>query len=191
MKKILLTICALAIVGCEDVGGNFTVFKNFTAYTSNGLEVIPTGNYKTGLNFKRKVVVAKMTSSSKEVSINIQIPKDTEIPNNGNFEIRATQSGQPFNVLGMSKTDEERTANQTSFGSCQYQGYQQVCNPQGCVTVPVTRMGQQFTYFYYSTITKDMQIDLVDTNSAATKLAHFSGGYKVTTKVIQNQSQCM
>lgn len=188
MKKIFVLVCALFIVGCEDIGGTLQVFKNFNATTDNGSEVIPVGTFKTSLDFKRKQVIATIKQDSKEVKITIQIPKGSSIPDNGTFEIKSAQSGQPFDIAGINKTDSQDSDRRSEYTSCQYQTYQQICNPQGCQTVPVTRWGTQFTDYYVRTTHEQMQFDMTD--SSAT-VAHFAGEASWSEKIVTYRSQCM
>lgn len=188
MKKIFVLGCAFFIVGCEDIGGTLQVFKNFNAKTDNGTEVVAAGSYKTSLDFGHKQVVATLKQDSKEVKITFQVPKGSDIPDNGPFNITAAQSGQPFDIAGTNKTDSQDSDRRSEYVSCQYQSYQQVCNPKGCQTIPVTRWGSQFTDYYLRTTTEQMQFDMVD--SSAT-VAHFTGEASWSEKIVTYQSQCM
>lgn len=187
MKKLLVAVCALFIVGCEDIGGTLNVFKSFSATTEDGAQTIAAGSYDTSLNFKKKEVIATLKSSGSETKISIKIPKGTSIPDNGTFEITSAQSGQPFGVTGVNKTDETRSENRTEYTSCQYTRYENYCTPQGCYTRPVTVWGQQNTEYYMSTVKRDMQLDL---NSDVDAVAHFSGASNTTQKIVVRQSPC-
>ncbi|MBC7466085.1 MAG: hypothetical protein H7256_08835 [Bdellovibrio sp.] len=187
MKKLLVAACALFIVGCEDIGGTLNVLKSFSATTEDGTQTIAVGSYDTSLNFKKKEVIATLKSAGKSTKISINIPKGTSIPDNGTFEIKSSQSGQPFGVTGVNKTDETRSENRVEYISCQTTRYENVCTPQGCFTRPVNVIGQQQTEYYMSTVKRDMQLDL---NADVDAVAHFAGVSNTTQKVIVRQSPC-
>lgn len=189
MKKLLVLACALFIVGCEDMDGTTQVYKSFSAVTGDSTQVVAAGTYETALNFKRKEVIATLKTGHDDIQISIRIPKGTSIPDNGSFEFKSEQSGQPFDLTGVNKTDVTNSNRQTEYSSCQYTRYENYCTPQGCYTRPVTVWGRQFTDFYYRTTDQTMQFN-INGKAAKDLLAHFAGHAKYTEKVIVQQSQC-
>ena len=188
MKKIIVLISTLFIVGCEDIQGTLQVFKNFKAHTKNGLQTIKSGSYDTGLEFDRDKVIVTLKIGDNKTEFKINLPRGTEIPNNGNFEIKAAQSGQDFDVLGNNKTIEKRSQTTREWQSCQVQSRPQ-CGPRGC-NYPPPRWGQKYVEYYLRTVTQDIKIDLTAIGNIADKLAEFDGHNSFTQKVILNENQC-
>ena len=188
MKKIIVLISALLIVGCEDIRGTLQVFKNFKAHTKNGLQTIKVGAYDTGLEFDSDKVTVLLKTESDKIEFKINVPRGTQIPNNGNFEIKAAQSGQDFDVLGNNKTVEKRSQTTQEWESCQIQSTPQ-CGPQGC-NFPPPHFGQKYTEYYLRTVTQDMKIELSAIGNVADKVAEFDGHNSFTQKVIVNENQC-
>lgn len=190
MKNIIVLTSLLLLAGCEDLKGTLTVFKNFKAVTKDGTQTISSGTYKTSLDFKRDRVVVALKTDSGETEFSIKTPVGTTIPNNGNFEVKSAESGQPFDVLGNNKTVETRSETRSGYESCQYQDYQPVCGPQGCQSVPVTRWGQQYIEYYLRTVTTDLTINLTAIGNPAGSLAKFTGHSAFNEKVILQQNRC-
>ena len=192
MKKILVLTSMLFLAGCQDLDGTLQVFKNFKAVTKNGTQTIKTGTYETSLDFKHQKVVVSLKTSDGKTQFTIKTPEGTEIPNNGNFEVKSAESGQPFDVLGNNKTVEKRSEIYRAWESCQYQGYENVCMPPpgGCQTIPVTRWGQQYQEYYFRLVTHDLKINLVNGGAASDTLAQFLGHSSAKEKVITQQTSC-
>ncbi len=188
MKKIIVLIAALFIVGCEDIRGTLQVIKSFKAHTKNGLQTVKAGSYETGLEFDRDKVIVTLKTGSDKTEFKINVPRGTRIPDNGNFEIKAAQSGQDFDVLGNTKTVEKRSQTTREWQSCQVQSTPQ-CGPQGC-NFPPPRWGQKYTEYYVRTVTQDMKIDLTTIGNVADQVAEFVGHNSFTQKVIVNENQC-
>lgn len=189
MKKLLVIVCALFMVGCEDMDGFVNVYRSFPAITSNGSETIATGDYHTTLNIKRKAIIATLTAGDRSTQITIKIPKGSSLPDDGVFYFTSAQIGQPFRIEGTNHITETRSDMRYEYNSCQYTRYEQWCSPQGCITRPVTVWGQQRTQFYYSTVNRQLQFDMKEDNLTG-PLAHFAGASESTQKVIVSQSPC-
>jgi len=187
MKKLLVAACALFIVGCEDMGGTFDVQKAFQANTEDGAKTIASGTYDTSLNFKKREVIVTLKTKEVAAKFSIQIPKGTQIPDNGSFALTAAQAGQPFDIAGTNKAVESHTDERSEVTSCEYTRYENYCTPQGCFTRPVTVWGQQTTWYYLSTVNRDMSLNIIASGATA---AHFTGASSYTTKVITHQTQC-
>ena len=190
IKSVFLISTVLFLAGCEDLNGTLTVLKSFKANTKNGTQTISAGTYKTSLDFKRDRVVVALKTDSGETEFTIKTQSNTTIPDNGNFEVKSAESGQPFDVLGNNKTIETRSETRRGYESCQYQDLQPVCGPQGCHSEPVTRWGQQYIEYYLRTVTTDLAINLTAVGNVATSFAKFAGHSAFSEKVILQQTRC-
>lgn len=190
LKSIILVSTVLFLAGCEDMNGTLTVFKNFKALTKNGTQTVSAGTYKTTLDFKRDRVVVALKTDSGETEFTIKTSTNTTIPDNGNFEVKSAESGQPFDVIGNNKTVETRSETRRGYESCQYQDFQPICGPQGCHSEPVTRWGQQYIEYYLRTVTTDLTIGLVAVGNVGSSLAKFAGHSVFNEKVILQQTRC-
>ncbi len=190
MKKILVLASFLVLSSCEDLGGTLQVLKNFSATTKNGAHLLQVGTYESTLNFKRDRVIVSVKEAGGKIQFSINTPAGSSIPRNGNFEIKSVQSGQPFDVLGNNKTDEQRSEIRRGYESCQYQEVQPVCGPSGCSSQVVDRWGQRFTEYYLRTVTEDLKIDLTAIGSTTNTFAHFTGHSSYSEKVITQQGPC-
>lgn len=187
MKKLLLGSALLFMFGCEDLTGTLTAFESFKVNAKGGVQTVVAGAHKTSLNFKKNKVVANIETGGSTIKMNLTIPENSVIPANGNFDLLAKDSGQPFDVHGTVDTVVTQSQRQSGYETCSYQDTDVSCGPQGCQQIPVTRWGQQYVEYFVRTTQKDMSFDLVSANGT---VAHFDGSEKTSEKIITAQGRC-
>lgn len=189
LKIVLLSLVTLFIAGCDEMEGELNVSKSFRVNGRSGQEKIETGVYKTALDFKRGRVVAEIQRPSGKVKVDFNVPDNSSLPDNGNFELRSAQTGQSVDIVGNVKTNESKSAMQSGYENCQYQDFDPVCGQNGCITRPVQRWGRQYAEFYFIDTDKNIQFFMNDVGSTKHN-AKFTGVSRVSQKVIVRQGQC-
>ena len=182
-KYIVLVISALAFMGCEDIDGRLQVFEKFNVNTKNGVRVTEIGSFATSLDMKRDRIVALVKTESGKIKVTFLVPGNLRLPANGEFEISAADSGQPFAMSGVNKTVELKSKMKSEYQDCMYDGYDVICSPQGCTQVPVHRWGRQYTEYYVRTIKQDLIINALSA-TAESVAATFTGAASNSQKVI-------
>lgn len=194
MKRILSIGCVLvsvlALAGCEDIPGVLIVTKNFNVLVKGKSKTLTTGEHKTSLDFKKNRVVAKIETVDGSLKVELAVPEDSQIPSNGNFELRSSQTGQPFDTFGAVQTQVTDSQRQTGFESCQKEEYQTICDPNGCHVVPILRPGTRSIEFFYRDTHQAMQFDMTAIAEAKNKYAHFDGSAHYSEKIITYQGPC-
>ena len=99
-KMLLLATAAFVMVGCEDMGGQLVVSKEIKVHAGfHNDQVIVPGTYKTSLNFKKNSVVASIeVAQNTKTKVTFDLPANSSLPANGNFELTSAQTGQPLAV---------------------------------------------------------------------------------------------
>lgn len=193
MKKIViasLILSTIVMTGCEDLPGVLTVTKAFNAVVKRKTKTIDVGQYKTSLDFKRNKVVAIIDTGSEKMKIELAVPDNAQIPSNGNFELSAAQTGQPFDVLGSVQTQVNESEMRSEYESCTYQTYDTICTPSGCHSVPVNRYGNRFIDYYVRDTNQKMDFDMTTSGDARSKLSHFAGAARYSEKIVTRESSC-
>lgn len=195
MKRILymglLAVSVLALSGCEDIPGVLIVTKNFKVLVKGKEKTISPGEHKTSLDFKKNKVVAKIETADGNLKVELEVPKDAQIPNNGNFELRSGQSGQPFDILGAVQTTVTESETQRKYESCQKQDYQTICDPKGCQVVPVIRPGTRLVQFYYRDTNQAMQFDMTAVSNVQDQYGRFEGRALYSEKIMLYEGPCL
>ncbi len=189
LKCLFLVVSALAILGCEDIDGQLQVFEKFNVNTKNGVRATEIGNFDTSLDMKRDRFVAFVKTDSGRIKVTFLIPGNLRMPANGDFQISAVDSGQPFAISGVNKTVELKSKMKSEYQDCMYDGYDVICSPQGCTQVPVHRWGRQYTEYYVRTIKQDLIINALSA-TAESVAATFTGAASNSQKVIVQQDRC-
>ncbi len=189
MKKYIVLLSLVGLVGCEDIAGNLQVFQRLNLNTKDGVKAAEVGNYDTSLDIKRDRVIATVLTNSEITNVTILIPNNVRIPANGEFTLSADQSGQPFAMSGTNKTIESKSNVKTEYKDCNYSGYDTVCNQYGCHQVPVVKWGRQSTEYYLHTLKQDLVLNALAEGSN-TVAATFTGAASSSEKVIVRQNSC-
>lgn len=194
MKRIfnlgLVLISVLSLTGCEDIPGVLNVVKDFNVIVKGKNKTISQGSHDTSLDFKRNKVIASIKTGDKTDKIEISVPQGAQIPNNGNFELKSAQTGQPFDILGAVQTKVTDSRRYSGMETCQKQEYQTICDPKGCHVVPVTRQGNRQIEFFYRDTDQAMQFDMTAVAELNNKYAHFDGRVRYTEKVVTYEGMC-
>lgn len=194
MKRILsvglLMVSALAMTGCEDIPGVLIVTKNFTVLVKGKEKTVPIGDHKTSLDFKRKKVVATIKTGSDSLKVELDVPKGAQIPSNGSFELKSSQTGQPFDVLGEVQTHVTDSGLYREYAMCEKREYQTICGPKGCYTTPVTRPGRKHVEFFYRDTDQAMQLDMTAEGGPQNRYAHFEGRARYSEKIVTYEGAC-
>ncbi len=192
-KKLMIALVAaplLLIAGCKDISGTLNVSKAFAVSVKGKSKTVEVGPHDTSLDFRKDKVIAKIKTSDDTLKVEMNFAEGTDIPNNGNFELKGSQSGQPFDVLGAVATQVSETDLQRGRERCQYQSYDQICSPQGCHTVPVMREGQRDITFYDRTTDQQVHLDLTAQSDVHTKFAAFDGRFRSTERIVTREGLC-
>ncbi len=194
MKRILtlglLAVSVLAMTGCEDIPGVLIVTKNFSVLVKGKNKSVAEGQHETSLDFKKNKVVATIKTGEDSIKVELAVPQGAPIPNNGNFELKSVQTGQPFDVLGAIQTTVKDSERRTGLETCQIQDYQTICDPKGCQVVPVTRQGNRQIEFFNRETEKAMQLDMTAVGESKNKYAHFDGRVRYTEKIVTYEGMC-
>ena len=189
-KIYLITISVFFMMGCEEIGGQLIVTKAFNVIDSKQARVIvQVGSYRSSLDFKKNKVEATIQADRK-LKIVFDVPAGINMPENGSFEIRSDQSGQPLDLLGIVKTVRTESPIRSVWERCQYTDYQTVCDQNGCQAVPVNIWGQRYTEYYFNNIEKNIQLNMSEVGSVSKKLAQFQGTSTTSQKIITRQDRC-
>lgn len=180
----------LLLAGCQELSGQLTVKQAFEVLIKGKTTTVQVGQYKTNLDFKKSKIVVDIETLNNHLKLNIVIPDGMTLPTNGSFELKSAQSQQPFDVVGEVETNVVETETQTRMESCQYQSYQNICNPTGCQTVPVTRTGTHYVEFYYRNTDRKMNFSIVSLSDSKANQADFTGAAKYSEKITTHEGQC-
>jgi hypothetical protein len=188
--KILCSLLMLAFVGCEDLSGQLNVSQEFAVLVKGKTKQVPVGNYDTSLDFKRDKIKVKIELASGSIKLDLDVPKGTQLPSNGNFELLSGQTGQPFDVLGDVATKVSESGPQSQYESCQYQTYDTVCDQNGCHYIPVTRNGSRYIEFFVRQTDSTMNFDIAEPSQVKKTKAHFVGTSRTSERIITRAGQC-
>lgn len=186
----LLVTAALAMTGCEDLPGVLIVTKNFNVLVKGKEKKVPAGQHETSLDFKKDRVVATIKTADGNLKVELAVPKGAQIPDNGNFELRSSQTGQPFDILGAVQTKVTNSPTQTGYEACQVQDYTHICDPRGCHAVPIVRQGNRFIEFYFRDTDRAMQFDMTAISNVQDKYSRFDGRSQTREKVLIRTGPC-
>lgn len=189
LKNIFVILSALALMGCDDIDGQLQVFEKFSVNTKNGVKVTEIGNFATSLDMRRDRIEASVKTSSGKIKFTFLIPGNLRLPANGEFQISAADSGQPFAMTGINKTVESKSKMKSEYQDCMYDGQDVVCTPQGCTQVPVHRWGRQYIEYYVRTVKQDLMMNALSA-TADTVAATFTGTASDSQKIIVHEDQC-
>jgi len=194
MKQILcslvLVVSAFAMTGCEDIPGVLIVTKDFSVLVKGKSKTVSTGDHNTSLDFKKNKVIATIKTGDDSLKVELAVPQGSQIPSNGNFELKSVQTGQPFDILGAVQTTVTESRVQSGYETCQKQDYQTICDPKGCHVVPVTRQGNRNIQFFIRDTDQAMQFDMTDSSNVQNKYGHLNGRARYSEKVVTYEGAC-
>ncbi len=205
----VLAIMTLGLSSCDPFEGILKVKNTFTVvstekqsncgYDGNtyGCEQkvnvrIPVGDQNAKLDFVGRDQIQITTNiNGRKTYINMALPRNLNVPENGAFEISARDLGQSFSAKGGSATNVSDSQPYRGYEQCSYTRYEVECNvinnQQVCHEVPRTVYGQQYVEYFNRVTTKNLNVNFVDTT---TLLATFNGSRSSSQKIYQMHNQC-
>jgi hypothetical protein len=190
-KRILsLTLTSLLLLACEEIPGRLKVLSDMTVNSNGDSLRLPVGDYETSLQLSGHQINAQIKTESGSVYVEMNVPKNAELPENGPFELTATQSGQPFDVKGTINTSVQRSEDRTETETCEVEYYETICTPQGCYSVPRYRNGFRSVRYYVETIDRKVSFSAVKTSTSKITLAKFYGSDSRSRRHVIAQDRC-
>lgn len=214
MKKLIqfLSLSALAftLTACDPFEGLLSVKKTFNVISTVKNSNCGNGDAGSGQPCEQKVNVqlaagdqnAKLefmgrdqvrisvNVNGRKTYINMDIPRNTNIPQNGNFTISARDLAQSFSVQGGVATNTSDSQSFRGYEQCQYTRYDVVCNivnnQQVCQQVPHTVYGQQYVEYFDRLTNQKINVNFVDTALLAT----FNGTRNSSQRIYTQKGQC-
>lgn len=224
MKKyVYLSACCLAtlaLYSCDEVSGTLNVTgdlkylqkreldsktkklckKEPTNAACAPLEVlVPAGSHPARVGASdSKTYLLKLTDTKQELKF--RIPEGKKLPkNSGDISLKASESGQLVDVVGVVDTQYSRSDNRFGSESCSYQvpnGYdctvvrdQHGIDHQRCVQIYRTEYGRQDIEYHYDYTDKSLDLNLVDPVSGEVK-ASFRGTDHSSSQVVTYRGRC-
>ncbi|MDO9181979.1 MAG: hypothetical protein Q7U04_06205 [Bacteriovorax sp.] len=189
-----ILISAFLLVGCEKIEGQLNITKELKLVNSNGeTHSLKLGTYNADISVNNsKKLTLRLNNDANEKFV---FKFNGNIPENGNFAVSSTVSGQPVDLAGTVSTVITESALRASTESCTYQRAVQVCYPQPkggvfCSVQYQTVFGTHWVRFYERNTNKNVGIKV---NAAGTsdESADFHGDLAYSERVIVDQSNCM
>ena len=208
IQLLSLSSVVLTLTACDPFEGLLSVKKTFNVVSkvknsncNNGdygqpceqkINVqLTAGDQNAKLEFiGRDQVRVIVKVNGRKTYIDMDLPRNTNIPQNGNFTISARELGQTFSVQGGSATNTTDSGRYSGHQQCQYTRYDVVChivnNQQVCKQVPHTVYGQQFVEYFDRSTNQNINVNFVDT----TLLATFNGAKNSSQRIYTQKGQC-
>jgi hypothetical protein len=196
MKKIiqllLLSGLTLGLTGCDPFEGLLKVKKTFTVVDNkNSTYQIPVGDQNAKLDFLSRDRVRITTDiNGKKEKITMNLPKNLNVPDNGEFVVTAAELGQSFSIRGGIATHRTDSQTYRGYEQCQYTRYDVICNivnnQQVCHQEPRTVYGQQPTEYFNRTTAQKIKVNFI----GSVLLAIFDGAKSVSEKIYTYKGQC-
>ncbi len=190
MKKLMIATALFLLSSCVDLTGQLKVLKSFNIKSGSQLVVVKEGQYKNKLDIKKNRIKATLENSSNKINFEIKTGTSNSIPENGKFELRSTEISQPFNILGQVETKVSRSGTKSTFQSCRYMSNETYCTPQGCITRPVERYGQQRIDYYDEVKDQKVNFNITDEIDLNSTHAEFSSQSQTSRRVIVREGFC-
>lgn len=168
MKQRLLAALTITIglVACGGIDGTLSVKQTISLKDRKGANYsVPAGSYKVNLNYKEnknRLIIEFDKLNGKKTKIETNTPEGFDIPENGNFSLKAADYGQNMDLDGSVTTVRTQTPERWERESCQWTEYETWCqtNPQGqtqCYQRPITRYGWRDIRYYDETIVQTLK----------------------------------
>jgi hypothetical protein len=130
----------------------------------------------------------------KQGSFKLELPKGSTLPVNGNFQLKAAQIAQPFDLAGSVATQETDSGTSRDRERCTYQEPYTECTtgPRGetyCHTAYRTVWGWQDVEYYLHHTDKRLFVSLHKTGSGD-KIANYEGNYQADKKIYTYKGRC-
>lgn len=158
MKKIcLLSSLLLFVVSCKTFKGHLVNNEDLILKAKKGSVTISGGERNIELTFKSKKK-AELEIAGK--TIEFKFSKDLKIPSNGQFEVKAKDWNQNYDLIGNSKTVVSVGPLSHDFESCVERIPYTVCDGKTCHVVYQDHYGTRHVEFRVETTVQDIEIEL-------------------------------
>lgn len=180
MKVIskLALLGSFLLIACGGAEGTLKATEKFNLIDRKAkVHEVAVGDHKVTLSFKESKNRLTIKFEDTDTSVEMNTPENFTIPDNGNFEMRASETNQEVDIFGNVETTEVRTPERYGHEQCQYTSYETVCmtNPNGqttCHQQPVSRPGWQEVRYY--DIETHQKINALFGNSSAQPVGSFA-----------------
>ncbi len=206
IKKLFIISNLLLLAACDPFEGVISVKQQMIVKSSENSAgcnpgdgswcdkivnvTIPVGDHSAKLDFaSRNQIQLKLKINGKKMQINLDLPKKLNVPDNGNWEITATDLGQDFGALGNSVTQVTESGTYRGYESCNYQRSEVVCTPRGCYSEWRTVYGQQQVEYFERRTNQQIEVNFVKETQSAI-LAEFKGQKASVEKIYRYRGQC-
>ncbi len=176
-KLTLAVLCLFAVTACDKtIDGVLKNSENLTFNVKKKQTTIAPGQWASTIKFKSKKEVAleiQVPEQKKPTVVSFKVPKNAPLPQeNGDFELLAAQSGQPYDVQGFVKTSHIDSEEKWSWESCTYQVRRQECyyDSHGrpyCRWVYYDVHGQRDVRYFVRQSTQNIEFNLLNSTNAA------------------------
>lgn len=197
--KYFITLIAMSALftGCDRMEGQLNVVKAFVLKSSNGDQVkIVEGTHTADIRrstFGKHLVLR--LNDDHDQRYEFRIPKNTNIPSNGDFVFKSNEIGQSVDLYGHVVTNITNSPERREDQLCTYSVPYTVCSPSGpngqviCQTYMRTVTGHQMVTYYDRNTDQVVNLGINETNSAD-RSAEFLGHENYTERVIVNSTTC-
>lgn len=194
MLRLVLILSMFIFTGCREVTfqGSLDVDSKLSIKNSDNQVVnLNAGKYPLKLTAsKRKVVMLVKTSNSNETQFELLMPKDVQIPENGTVQLKASETGQNFDLVANVETVFRDSADIRDVESCKTQRWETICTPDGCFNRPVDVWGQKRVVYKNRTYTRNLEAEFLTKNSNQ-RLATSESTNKEVQRVYVSQGPCL
>lgn len=194
MKKMILALSALFLLaGCETLEGNLDIRETIKLKNTDKQTVTLKPEIINNVSIKVKSK-KKLELRIKGQEFKFSVPKNSIPEHDGEFELSASQIGQPYDIEGAVDTIITRSGSRYERESCSYQRPVTVCRPmptggQACHTEFHTYYGWRDVRFHVDTYDKSVAIDFLRPGTTDL-VAVFTGGNISHVRVYEYQGQC-
>lgn len=192
-RALVILPLSLALTACNDIEGTLSVAEKLSLKNGKKTIEIPVGSYATEVEADgdEQVQVEVQVAEKKKVKIEFSVPKDSF--KNKDFNIPASQTGQPYGLAGTRDESSTRSERKTDWESCSYDDYINECYTDRdgrtrCYQRRITRWGQRWVEFYDTTTVYTLAAQLVGQKNTA--VAEFNGSKTVVTRDYINSGWC-
>ena len=173
----LLSLGFLFLSSCETVQTVLTVGdKPLRVQRDDNMKVrFYQGQYPIQLSMSRGQISMRVNRKEVWTDVTLNVPSGTPIPENGDFNLPGSASGQTFDVSGNIATKREQSETMKGWESCIYYRDEYVCRGRGrdryCRWERVAATGSQPVEFHFMTTTVDVNATLASPGEGEGKLA--------------------
>lgn len=197
MKKLtVLMFAVLLLTGCEEYKGYLNLNQTIELKVDDKNFTIPAGERPATLkrNSKKKIKL-HVNVDGEGHKVSFKVPKDFEVPEEGEFFLPSDITQQPVDLAGLVSTSQTQTEEHSSVESCSYSVREYFCrrykgNTYRCWCEYRSYYdGDRRVRYYYNIKESGLQIDLLQPGSE-NSYGSFDGRAEEKEKVYTYQSTC-